>query len=214
MHLQMQSQAAHVPKIISGLNSAAATQSSLSGVVHTHTLSPCALDKFLHDHSRRRHAIIGDGNCLFRSFSFILVGTEENHQSVRASIVDVIEKNPKPFAPLCHPSTVVKHNIIDKMKKNYTWGTDVEIFALSALLCKPIYVAVQGSKQYYWAKYMLGTTTVPANNLPWQVFQNNHLEICHVNSNHYDVCVTSDGQLPGTAPCNSKSTNGEQIEIC
>ena len=43
MHLQMQSRAAHVPKIISGLNSAAATQSSLSVAVHTHTLSLCAL---------------------------------------------------------------------------------------------------------------------------------------------------------------------------
>ena len=60
-NLFMQSQAAHVPKIISGLNSAAATQSSLSVA---HTLSSCAVDNFLHDHSRCRHAIIGDGNCL------------------------------------------------------------------------------------------------------------------------------------------------------
>ena len=48
IHLQMQSQAAHVPKIISGLNSAAATLSSLSVAVHTHTLSSCAVDNFLH----------------------------------------------------------------------------------------------------------------------------------------------------------------------
>ena len=78
-----------MPKIISGLNSAAATLSSLSVAVHTHTLSSCAVDNFLHDHSRCRHAIIGDGNCLFWRFYFILVHvwTEENHKSVRAFIV-------------------------------------------------------------------------------------------------------------------------------
>ena len=51
MHLQMQSQAAHVQRS-SGLNSAAATLSSLSVAVHTHILSSCAVDNFLHDHSR------------------------------------------------------------------------------------------------------------------------------------------------------------------
>lgn len=131
-------QSTYVPNITSGIVTL--------NMAHIPSLFPRALpevDRFLHNHSRRRHAILGDGNCLFRSFSFILLGTEENHQSVRATIVNVIEKNPIPFIPLCHPTTVVEY--VHRMKNNYTWGTDVEIFALSALLGKPIYVALHSN---------------------------------------------------------------------
>ena len=53
-----------------GLNSAAATQSSLSVAVHTgsHSKLMCSGQVVLHVHSRCRHAIIGDGNYLFRIF--------------------------------------------------------------------------------------------------------------------------------------------------
>ena len=48
MHLQMQSQAAHVLKIISGLNSAAATQSSSSPHSHSKLMCTPVCTKCLH----------------------------------------------------------------------------------------------------------------------------------------------------------------------
>ncbi len=38
-------------------------------------------------YSRRRHSIVGDGNCLFRSFSFILFEVESKHFDIRKLLV-------------------------------------------------------------------------------------------------------------------------------
>ena len=37
--------------------------------------------------------VIGDGNCLFRCFSIILFGNEDNHVSIRKDCVNFVESN-------------------------------------------------------------------------------------------------------------------------
>ena len=61
-----------------------------------------------------------DGNCLFRSFSFILHNTKEKHY-LRQAIVEAIVLNGECFKPYCLPDTVTEH--AEKMKSNYVWGT-------------------------------------------------------------------------------------------
>ena len=39
-------------------------------------------------HPRRCRLIKGDGNCLFRSFSYLITGTEQQHAQVRQAIVN------------------------------------------------------------------------------------------------------------------------------
>ena len=85
---------------------------------------------------RRVRRIIGDGNCLFRSFSFIVTGSEVHHMEIRQSI-------------LCHmigiADLLLGHHINGyqdiyeyiqetRMDQFSSWGTDVEMLTFSHLL--------------------------------------------------------------------------------
>lgn len=36
-----------------------------------------------------------DGNCLFRSFSVVIYGTEDHHEEIRGRLGDFLEENPE-----------------------------------------------------------------------------------------------------------------------
>ena len=164
------------------------------------------IDIFLNNYGRKRQQIIGDGNCLFRSFSFILHNTEEKHLYLRQAIVEVIVLNEERFRPYCLPDTVTEH--AEKMKSNCVWGTQAEIFAFSVLVGKPIFVAtINQSATYYWAKHMCTLKFspfkfTPLNDVPVHIGKLRHLEICNVGGVHYDAVLTRDGQIPVTPPYN------------
>ena len=47
-------------------------------------------------------AISPDGNCLYRSISYLLYGNEENHMLIRDSVYNFIKCNLKKFIPFCY----------------------------------------------------------------------------------------------------------------
>ena len=53
--------------------------------------------------------LCSDGNCLFRSFSFILHNTEEKHLYLSQVIVEAIVLNEECFRPYCLPDIVTEH---------------------------------------------------------------------------------------------------------
>ncbi len=167
------------------------------------------LDHYLSNQCRQRHSIKGDGNCLFRSISFILFGTEANHTQVRSVLVKFVEMNNSYFKPYCFPSTVKSHT--NKMKNNCVWGTHVEIFALSMYFNKPVFVILdKGYSNYYWAKMFLSQK--PDLSFPTDCQLNtqvdiNHFELCHVNNNHYDISLCTDGSLPREPPYQSSASS-------
>lgn len=84
-----------------------------------------------------------------------------------------------------------------------------------------VFVAVRRSRNgtYYWAKYSSKDEDlyIPPNNtkpLPTLPQSVTHIEICHVNGNHYNVVVNSNGVFTSTMPFegDSSSNNGE-IEV-
>ena len=159
----------------------------------------------MNHYGRKRKEIIGDGNCLFRSFSFILFNTEDKHPYLRQAIVEVITLNEDCFKSYCLPNTVLEH--AKKMKNNYVWGTQAEIFALSVLVFRPIFVAtVKRDLTYYWANHMCSHSSqfkfTPLKDLHENLEKLSHLEICNVGGVHYDVALTKDGQFPTTPPFN------------
>lgn len=108
--------------------------------------------------------IIGDGNCLFRSFSLILTGSEEQHSAVRHAIIqhmraigDVLW--PHQIAPLLRQIRNLGEVHLDgsvyadvewvlgieqyiaatRMDQDRAWGSEVEVMALAHLLDTPIY---------------------------------------------------------------------------
>ena len=168
-------------------------------------MSSPIMDAFLLQYSRHRHCIVGDGNCLFRSFSFIMNTSEDSRLDVRAQLVDFILLNPSYFQEYCIPSTVAAH--VRSMRNIFVWGTHVEIYAMSLYLGVSVFVSMnKGNGQYYWAKYKLSQNqkepkllfpTATKLSLPMNT---EHIELCHVNNCHYDVPVLSCGSISVCPP--------------
>ena len=91
----------------------------------------------------KRKGILGDGSCMFRSLSYVVTGSEDQHAAIRASIV----QHMKDIEPLMlrqinsHPdqgeqsttrarnqySSIQEYLQKTKMEKDCTWGTDKEL---------------------------------------------------------------------------------------
>ncbi|KAL8581212.1 hypothetical protein ACOMHN_038313 [Nucella lapillus] len=97
-------------------------------------------------------SVKGDGNCFFRSVSFVLLGTESKYKEFRKIICNWIEKNDKRFY-----GTSARENYVatSNMKIDRTWATEVEIFAAATLLDTPVYVFTREApgRQPQWLKY-------------------------------------------------------------
>ena len=92
-----------------------------------------------------------DSNCLFRTFSAILTGTEEHHSVVRAFIVSYMLAESSIFASVC--PDVREHINKTNMAACGTWETELEILAFSTFLEIPAHVfTVCGDKQK-WMTY-------------------------------------------------------------
>ena len=82
-------------------------------------------------------SIKGDGNCFFRSISYVITGCEEQHEFVRRAILIHM----RAFGHLLFLwlngrtiDNVEEYIQLSGMEKDGTWATDVEVFALSHLL--------------------------------------------------------------------------------
>lgn len=95
--------------------------------------------------------ITPDGNCLFRSFSQILTGTQENHDLLRATTVSFMMANASLFENVC--SSVEEHISTSKMAQLGNWGTEVEIFAMATILNCRIYVYSKCGNDNQWLEY-------------------------------------------------------------
>lgn len=85
--------------------------------------------------------VLGDGNCLFRCFSYFVTGDEDHHAAVRHGIVDFMRKDPDLiFSTLLgdveeYLSRGVDRPATYESNSQIHWGTDIEISAF-ATLCK------------------------------------------------------------------------------
>ena len=153
---------------------------------------------FLYQQARTVIRVLGDGNCLFRSLSLQLTGTQDHHLKLRKTIVEYEQKS-QVFEQL--------HNAINKtpsfsshlqnMKKTCVWGTTVEILATSSLFQIDIYVATDSYKpgKAIWLKYSPRTMPTSLDTQLRSVLdthqslalQRGWLEIAHVSNCHFDA---------------------------
>ena len=159
----------------------------------------------------------GDGNCLFRSFSYIIFGTQSKHVQVQMMLVDLMAQNASYFHCYCHPSSVEEHT--KRMRNNFTWGTHAEIFAMALYSQKPVFTAMENGlhDKYYWAQYKCNKKAntelvLPSSKiaLPANL---SHFEICHVNGNHYDVVLTAEQSISCTPPYVGESSACTSINL-
>ena len=161
---------------------------------------------FLATYDRMIHPIKGDGNCLFRALSYLILGTEDCHQQVRLTLVDYTTCNPGVFTNFCSPlSSLEEHTA--RMRYETVWGTDLEIKVAATYFQLPIYVCTQrsGTLTYYWECFQpvlssnLHSLTHPYFDTPF-INALHHLELCHSDRCHYDTVVMSDGLRPVFPP--------------
>ena len=84
----------------------------------------------------------GYGNCFFRTISYLLLGVEDKHDIIRASIVEYI-MNPDSLLKLRSYisqefSTGEEYVKTKKMHLSTTWATEVELFACAQLSGKDV----------------------------------------------------------------------------
>ena len=88
---------------------------------------------------RRIH---GDGNCLFRAFSYILTGSEEQHLAVRHAALQHLTNNAQYFLwhhLSSHYNSIQSYITSTGMDQDGTWGTEIEILSLAHMLQTPIH---------------------------------------------------------------------------
>ena len=83
----------------------------------------------------------GDGNCLFRSFSYIITGSESGHLAIRRAIL----RHMVDIAHLLLGGHLTNYDSVDEyvqatgMDKDRTWGTEGDMMTLPHLLQTPLY---------------------------------------------------------------------------
>ncbi|ESO85609.1 hypothetical protein LOTGIDRAFT_155097 [Lottia gigantea] len=122
-------------------------------------------------------SIQGDGNCLFRSISFVLSLSEKSHRKVRRAIMNHIESKADLFTPLLREqyksiSDYIKRS---RMRMQGTWGTEFEILAACDLLQTDIYIFTNNK----WLKYPV----LQINNS----YTPEAIYLHHRDENHYEV---------------------------
>ena len=96
--------------------------------------------------------IIGDGNCLFRAFSYIITGRQIYHMTVRHKILEHMRSIENLLLPHMNMS-LNNYFLASGMANETVWGTDTEIFAASSLLSTDIYVYTNTGSNMRWNKF-------------------------------------------------------------
>ena len=160
-------------------------------------------DHVLSIQGRKRHSIIGDGNCLFRTLAYIMYGTEDLHAKMRSLLVDFVSKNQPLFQPLVISGKLEEH--IQYMLHSRQWGTQVELQAASTLFQMDLYTLRQSPQthEYGWTRYKPHEATnlqFPTENYPRTLNAMDHMELCHTGGCHFDCIVDEENLFPLVCP--------------
>ncbi|KAK3088416.1 hypothetical protein FSP39_018892 [Pinctada imbricata] len=132
------------------------------------------------------HRVTGDGNCFFRALSYAISNTEENHEKLRTLICEHASLQPDHFASKLREEheSVISYLQTSNMTEDCVWATEFEIFVASSMLNCVIYTFSNGT----WIKFALPTCDKR------NISDKNKIFLDHVNTNHYDVVLSTDSQ--------------------
>jgi len=139
--------------------------------------------------------IAGDGNCLFRSISFCLTGSEKHHGRLRQALMY--------YYMFKLDAGKVRHHLADTTMTGYekhyksvgqngTWGTDADILAFSSYLNIEINVYGKRGTSGDWCWYTFKPDVYGASRECPTAFG---LYIQNTNGNHYDVVTAVNIEL-------------------
>lgn len=90
--------------------------------------------------------VAGDGNCLFRSVSDQIYGSEEYHDIVRKYCMDYIDVEKEFFSQYIVGGIEAFESYVTNKRQNGVWGDDLEIEALSEMYELPIEIYAYDDK--------------------------------------------------------------------
>ncbi len=120
----------------------------------------------------RTQKIKGDGNCAYRSFSFVLTGSENSYQEVREQLVKFMSSHRDKV--LWESGTNID-SYLNNTRRDGVWATEIELLAFSEMTN----VAVHVYSNKVWMGYRVHSAANTVNNI----------YIDHVNGNHYNVVL-------------------------
>ena len=86
------------------------------------------------------HRIIGDGNCLFRAFSYIITGAEDQHFELRCRIVERLRSvGYRLLVIAIHEPTVQQYIANSRVDRQGAWGTWFEMMVLANMVGANVY---------------------------------------------------------------------------
>ena len=181
------------------------------------------LGVFLQQSGRKIKKTHGDGNCLFRCFSFFLFGREGQHLTVRSILMRVENLNKEVFegklTDLNEPS-IREH--VHKLLRPNTWGTHVEIMAAATYFQVPVYFCYKNTMGIY--KWDVVKPLCPLEKLrlpdltgmfadippkPDDLPPLTHFELLYHSNVHYDCVVSHSGYLCDDLP----TLNAQEIYL-
>ncbi|XP_052276203.1 uncharacterized protein LOC127875286 isoform X2 [Dreissena polymorpha] len=129
-------------------------------------------------------SIIGDGNCFFRSLSYIITGSESQHFQVRKAVC--AHMHVIPIQKVMHsPCQIHEYLMTSKMEQIGQWATEVEIFAAANLLQSNIYMYTKVGVNWKWAEFKHDYLQRTSVGLP-----NVAIYIKHRNTNHFEPVMS------------------------
>lgn len=152
-------------------------------------------DDFLYFQSRKCHHVLGDGNCMFRAISHQLYGTEDQHLQIRHALHNFIEENKANYEGYWIDSTISYSSHLQHIKNPGSWGTELELKAVSDYLFLPTFVCSPNvtTKAYRWEKFNPSRSISGAcklSKVPSLPFTLRHIELAHSSTrDHYDSIV-------------------------
>ena len=92
---------------------------------------------------KEKHHLCGDGNCMFKSVSYVITGPQEHHLEVRVKTLEhmetiaplnLVDIKGHSSAAMSKCSSLKEYIQYTKIDKQDTWGTEKELLVLSHLL--------------------------------------------------------------------------------
>ena len=87
--------------------------------------------------------VIGEGNCLYRSLSHIIFGTEKHYDDLRSKLITKFCNSPEHTLNVIHMSGITSEEELDDrfelINTPSEWGTNVELAICGALAHLNIY---------------------------------------------------------------------------
>ena len=140
----------------------------------------------LHKNNFQIKEVSGDGNCLFRSISDQVYGTDKYHEMIREKCMDYLVILKEYFKPYIEGDF---DEYIKEKRKDAVWGDDVEIEALSEMYARPIEIYMGSEtpiKSFHEDKYKSnGISKINKNNIT-------PIRLSYHRGNHYNSIIPLD----------------------